>query len=398
MVDPRPLLTVHLAVAAVVVRLLATEHLPVAVAVLAEVAEDITEAVEVVHHPLVTVPLASAVAAVTAAAVVDLAVAHRPAAMGLHPVEDHPAAMEHPPTEAADPRVVTVHRPAVVDSAVEDLPAVMALLPTEVVVAAAIPADPLRRATAHRRVETGVEGHPLLTEHRAPAVGARPVAMVRQPVAVADSEDHLRVTVHLAPVVAVSEALADIPEAEVVTLEETEVVVTPEETVVATLEAAVAATPVETEVATLEETVVATLEEVVTVATLEEAEVEVATLEEAEVVILEEAVVVTPAVGVETAEVVKAMLATEVININRNNCPPRARTFELVSPVSEHHRTKLRNSSDSETSTLRSKHDQIIRKAKNCRSDGGKMHEAESKVARANSTSFPKHPEFPLKV
>lgn len=106
-----------------------------------------------------------------------------------------------------------------------------------------------------------------------------------------DTRDHLPLTVHLAPVVAVSEAPVDILEAEVVTLEEAEVV------------------------------------------TLE---VEMATLEAAEAAI-QGGMAATPEAEVATPEaevVVKATLATVVTNINREQPSPSAAILDrhVVSP------------------------------------------------------------------
>lgn len=63
-----------------------------------------------------------------------------------------------------------------------------------------------RRATVPRPAEAAVvEDHcPRLTAHLAPAAVDCPPATVLPPEAVADTRDHLRLTVHLAPVVAVS--------------------------------------------------------------------------------------------------------------------------------------------------------------------------------------------------
>ncbi|OAD60100.1 hypothetical protein WN48_06631 [Eufriesea mexicana] len=158
--------------------------------------------------------------------------------------------------------------------------------------------------------------------------------------------------------------------------------------------AAVEATP-EAAVAT-PEAVVATLE-AAEVVTLEVAEA--ATLEEAEVVTLEEVAAATP-----EEEVARAMLATEVTNINRKKSSPRATTFDHVSLIINHHRMSQKRKNASTSSIPRSKHETNTRnpaklyQSNGTSADGTRRNEAESEVILANMKSSPKHPESALKV
>ncbi|XP_026669911.1 uncharacterized protein LOC108625604 isoform X1 [Ceratina calcarata] len=359
---------------------------------------------------------------------------HHPVTMEHHPVpmvlraaveavaEDRPALMAHPPTEVADHRATMEHRPAPMEhrqaltvhraaavAVVEDLPALTVPHP---VVTDSVVESP-RAMGLHRAAVVVAVDCPRLTEHQVSAVVAHPPVTEHLLVAATDTRDHLRLTVHLAPVVAASEV--DILEVEVDTLEAVmadtleaavvdipEVVVTPVAAVatpevvaipvavVAIPAAAVAipeavvATPVEATEATLEEAEVATLEEAVA-----------ATLEEAEVVTLEVVAAATP-----VAEVAKATLATEVTNINRNKSSPRATTFDHVSSIINHHQANQKYSS----TTQQPKHKKFIKDAKLLRINGtsaanrrGK-NEAESEVTPANSKSFATHPGSALKV
>ncbi|XP_033195988.1 uncharacterized protein LOC117159899 isoform X1 [Bombus vancouverensis nearcticus] len=348
---------------------------------------------------------------------------HHPAPMALHPEEDHLAPTEHLPTVVADHL-----RPMVHHQVAEDRLALMALLE-----AAAASAVDCRRAMAHHRVD---HRYPLVTQHLFLEVVECPPAMARllEAAVAADTQDHLPLTVHLAPVVAVSEVPVDILEAVVVTLEaevatlEVEtvdipvVVATPAavETVDTLAEVETEATPaeVETEVIPAEVETVAIPAEVETVAipavvaTLEVAEV--VTLEEAAVATLEEVVtevipevVATPvavvAVATPAAEVVKVTPATEVTNINRKKFSSRATTFDHVSPIINHHRTGQKNFNTSTSSMSRSRHNKLIpnvdlSQTNGTSADETKRKEAESEVILANLKSSPKYSGSALKV
>ena len=147
--------------------------------------------VTTVHHHRVTTVLHHRVTTVL----------HHQVVMALHLVEGHQAATEHLRTVVADHLPATVHHRA----AVEDHPALTALLEAAVASAVASAAGPVesRQAMAHHHADHRYQQatrHPFLEVVVSPAVTAR------QPeAAVVDTRDHHRLTVHLAPVVAVSE-------------------------------------------------------------------------------------------------------------------------------------------------------------------------------------------------
>lgn len=148
-------------------------------------------------HRLVVVEAAAAVVAVVLPRATEhhlVAMEHHPAPMALHPEEDHLAPTEHLPTVVADHL-----RPMVHHQVAEDRLALMALPE-----AAAASAVDCRRAMAHHRVD---HRYPLVTQHLFLEVVECPPAMARllEAAVAADIRDHLPLTVHLAPVVAVSE-------------------------------------------------------------------------------------------------------------------------------------------------------------------------------------------------
>lgn len=173
-------------------------------------------------HPPPTVPRRGA-----AVVVHPLATEHRPAHMERRraltarrrtAVEGRRAPTGHRPTGAAGRRAVTVHRRAATvhrraltahrRTAVEGRPATMAPLPSEAAVAVALAAvTGFPPAMAHPRAVVAAR-YPRATVHPpGEAVVARPPPTVHpteEAVAV-DTRDHLPLTVHLAPVVAVSE-------------------------------------------------------------------------------------------------------------------------------------------------------------------------------------------------
>lgn len=118
---------------------------------------------------------------------------HRLAPMVLHPAEDHPAPMEHHRTVVEDHPALMVHHQAVV----EDLLALMGHLRLEVALA-----TDFRPLMVHHLAEAVARSHRAMG-HQELAVVAYPAAMGHHQAA-AVSPDHLRLTVHLAPVVAVS--------------------------------------------------------------------------------------------------------------------------------------------------------------------------------------------------
>lgn len=228
----------------------------------------------------------------------------RPARMGRRPaltarrrtaVEGRRALTGHRRTGAAGRRAVTVHlraatvhRPAHtarLRTAVEGRPAATAPPPSEAAAGlAVVTGSPPAMAHPRAAAAEAVARYPRATVHPpGEVVVARPPPTVHPTEEAMDTRDHLPLTVHLAPVVAVSEAPVDILEAEVVTLE-----------------------------------------------------VEMATLEAAEAAIqggmaaIQGGMAATP----EAEVVVKATLATVVTNINREQPSPSAAILDrhVVSP------------------------------------------------------------------